>query len=338
MQTEREIPDIPRKKNYFNGFFGIMLMFDHRRRHRTQTRLEKTGSNRLWATEEPILQTIHWYPGHMAKAKRQLTDLIQYLDIIIEIRDARLPLISHNQDLEPLLKKRPNLVLLNKTDLADPEVTGRWSDWFAGKGVSVVQVNGRNGQGVQAIWPKLTQQFAGKQTPRALRIGVVGIPNVGKSSILNRITGSGSAKTGNLPGVTRGKQWIKKNGFEILDMPGLLPPKINNQEDGIKLALIGTIREEIIPTYDLALVLLENYGEQLFGWSKEGIAFEHVEEKLQWYAKKRGFLLKGGAIDLNRGASALLNDFRNGQLGRISLELPPLDSGAESSSIAPAPR
>ncbi len=270
------------------------------------------------------MQIIHWYPGHMAKAKRQFTDLLKYLDIILEIRDARLPLISHNQDLEPLLNKRPNLVLLNKIDLADPAVTSQWLNWFGRRGASVIKVNGRDGQGVQEIWPKLTQEFA-LPGQRALRIGVVGIPNVGKSSILNRITGSGSAKTGNLPGVTRGKQWIKKNGFEILDMPGLLPPKIANQADGTKLALIGTIREEIIPAYDLALILLEDYGEQLFHWAEEGLSLADSEAKLQWFAKRRGFLLKGGAIDLNRGASALLNDFRNGQLGRISLELPPAE-------------
>lgn len=270
------------------------------------------------------MQTIHWYPGHMAKAKRQLTELIKYLDIIMEIRDARLPLISHNQDLEPILSKRPNLILLNKFDLAEPEVTKRWVNWLQRAGHDVLQINGKSGLGVQDIWQKLAKEYAHKQQ-RALRIGVIGIPNVGKSSLLNRLIGTRSAKTGNAPGVTRGKQWVKRNGCEILDTPGLLPPKITSQEAGIKLALVGTIREEIIPTYDLALTLLEQYGERLFQWQKNGLSFESPEAKLDWFTQKRGFLLKGGVLDINRGASTLLNDFRNGNLGRISLEYPPSD-------------
>jgi ribosome biogenesis GTPase A len=158
----------------------------------------------------------------------------------------------------------------------------------------------------------------------------VGIPNVGKSTILNRLLGGNAAKTGNMPGITRGKQWIKRNGFEILDTPGLLPPKIVDQEEGIKLALIGTIREEIIPVYDLALFLLERFGEQLFHWQAENLTFEDPEAALNWFVMKRGFLVKGGEPDINRGASALLNEFRNGRLGRISLEVPPMVEPAGS--------
>jgi len=259
----------------------------------------------------------------MAKAKRQLTELIKYLDVLIEIRDARLPLISHNADLESILKRRPNIIVLNKIDLADPVATKEWTQWFKTQGFLVVEVNGRNGSGVERIWEVLSQEFAPKGVRRSVRAGVIGIPNVGKSSILNRMIGTATAKTGNMPGITRGKQWIKKKGIEILDTPGLLPPKIVDQEAGMKLALVGTIREEIAPTYDMALYLLENYGEQLFGWKGNGLVFEDMDMALNWYAEKRGFRMKGGGLDINRAVTSLLQEFRNGRLGRISLELPP---------------
>lgn len=269
------------------------------------------------------MDPIHWYPGHMAKAKRQLTELLKYLDVLIEIRDARLPLISHNTDLEAILKRRPNIILLNKIDLADPAVTKEWSRWFKTQGFPVIEVNGRNGSGVERIWEVLSQEFVPKGIRRSVRAGVIGIPNVGKSSILNRMIGTGTAKTGNMPGITRGKQWIKKKGIEILDTPGLLPPKIVDQEAGMKLALVGTIREEIAPTYDMALYLLENYGEQLFRWKAAELEFEDMDQALNWYAEKRGFRVKGGSLDINRAVTSLLQEFRNGRLGRISLEIPP---------------
>lgn len=270
------------------------------------------------------MDVIHWYPGHMAKAKRQLTELLKYLDVLLEVRDARLPLISHNNDLEPLLKRRPNLILLNKTDLADPKLTKLWVKYFEAQGIPVIEVNGRNGAGVEKIWEVLASKYSAKGGRKAVRAGVIGIPNVGKSSILNRLLGTGTAKTGNMPGITLGKQWVRRKGIEILDMPGLLPPKITDEEAGVKLALIGTIREEIVPTYDMALFLLEHYGEQLFKWQAAGLVLESPEAALDWYAAKRGFRIKGGGFDLNRAITALLNDFRNGRLGRISLEDPPV--------------
>jgi ribosome biogenesis GTPase A len=268
------------------------------------------------------MDVIHWYPGHMAKAKRQLSELIKFIDAIIEVRDARLPMTSHNSDIDSILIRRPRLVVLNKSDLADPEITEQWRNWFEKSDCPVLAVNGKSGQGVDQIWRSLNRLFPPDNRRPTLRIGVVGIPNVGKSSLLNRLIGTSSAKTGNLPGVTRGKQWIKRNGFEILDTPGLLPPKIADQESGIKLALVGTIREEIIPTYDLALMLLTRFGEQLFAWRQNGLMITDPEAGLEWYARKRGFLMKGGEIDLHRGATTLLNEFRNGRLGKLSLEVP----------------
>lgn len=268
------------------------------------------------------MQEIQWFPGHMAKAKRQLSELLRYLDLLIEVRDARIPFASHNGDLDSILGKKPFVVVLNKIDLADPETTKEWSRWFSKQKIPMLEINGKNGSGVEKIWRIAAEQLEGKGSARPKRIAVVGIPNVGKSSILNRLLGTGAARTGNTPGVTRGKQWIKQKGFEILDTPGLLPPKINDQSDGYKLALVGTIRDEIVPVYDLALYLLENYGADLFKNNKAYPQDQSSEEQLMWFAEKRKFLAKGGEPDLNRAAGTLLHEFRNGRIDRISLERP----------------
>lgn len=269
------------------------------------------------------MQEIHWYPGHMAKAKRELAELIRYIDLILEVRDARLPLASHNDDLETLLARKPLMVILNKVDLADPGVTKAWVHWFQSSSIPVLEVEGKSGTGIDKIWRLVPQLITTSKIRTVIRVGVVGIPNVGKSTILNRLTGTGSAKTGNRPGVTRGKQWVKRNGIEILDTPGLLPPKIIKQDDGLKLALVGTIREEILPAYDLSLKLLELLGEEIFHWKANGAEeIPAPEEQLECFARKRGFLLKGNMPDLNRAVSILLKEFRDGKLGRISLEVP----------------
>lgn len=272
------------------------------------------------------MQDIHWYPGHMAKAKRQLSELLRYLDLLIEVRDARIPITSHNTDLEPILGKKPVVAVLNKIDLADPGVTPRWSDWFAEHKIPMIAVNGKNGNGVEKIWRIAAEQLRDKSLARAKRVAVVGIPNVGKSSILNRLLGTGAARTGNIPGVTRGKQWIKHQDFEILDTPGLLPPKITNQTEGYKLALVGTIKDEIVDGYDLALYLLENYGAKLFINDNSYPKQLSAEEQLVWFAEKRKFLVKGGEPDLNRASNTLLSEFRNARLNRVSLESPPTES------------
>lgn len=269
------------------------------------------------------MQDIHWFPGHMAKAKKQLAELLRYLDLLVEVRDARIPITSHNSDLDRILGKKPVVVVLNKIDLADPEVTSKWSNWFAKHKTTMIEVNGKNGNGVEKIWRIAAELLEEKGLVRAKRIAVVGIPNVGKSSILNRLLGTGAARTGNTPGVTRGKQWIKHRGFEILDTPGLLPPKITDRTDGYKLALVGTIKDDIVDGYDLALYLLENYGAKLFTNDNSYPKQLSAEEQLVWFAEKRKFLVKGGEPDLNRATNTLLSEFRNARLNRVSLESPP---------------
>jgi ribosome biogenesis GTPase A len=271
------------------------------------------------------MQPIHWYPGHMAKAKRELGELMKCIDVLVEVRDARIPLASHNQDLEPILIRRPNVVVLNKTDLADATINRKWVAWYAKQGLAVVEVNGRTGQGVNQLLQELAGQQSRLTKKRALRVGVVGVPNVGKSSILNRLLGVGTATTGNRPGITRGKQWVKRGAIEVLDTPGLLPPKISDRETGIKLALIGAISEELLSAYDLVLELLGRYGEQLFEWQRQGVVMATPESGLEWYARKRAFIIKGGELDLNRAMHTLLQEFRNGRLGGVSLESPPTD-------------
>ncbi len=276
-----------------------------------------------------LMQPIHWFPGHMAKAKRQLTEMLKYLDIIIEVRDARIPLISHNSDLKHLFQRRPVIIVLNKADLAEASITKEWQSFLMQQGALVAVVNGRNGNGVKEIWDLLNKTVQLKST-RPKRVGVVGIPNVGKSSVLNRLLGVSTAKTGNLPGVTRGKQWVKKGGFELLDTPGLLPPKIQDQAGGFRLAMIGTIRDEIIPSYDLALLLIEQLGVKLFSrFGESELVDGQAEEILDWFGRKRGFLVKGGEVDLHRAAITLLKDFREGRLGKFSLEFPGGDSVSE---------
>lgn len=272
---------------------------------------------------EPM-QPIHWYPGHMAKAKRELEELIKYLDIIIEVRDARIPETSHNRDLDYLLRRRPVVIALNKADLANPEITKKWVQFLEDAGVAVVTVNGQTGKGLEAIWEQMQEIMSGKKRvgTAAWKAAVVGIPNVGKSSILNRLLGTGVAKTGNKPGVTRGKQWVRRHGFEILDTPGLLPPRLTDGEEGKKLALTGAVKEELIPVYDLALLILEDYAIRL----PEKVDTSSPEEILVALAKRRGFLLKGGAPDVERAAITLLREFRNGKLGPVSLEVPVVEN------------
>ena len=277
---------------------------------------------------------VQWYPGHMTKAKRMMQEDIKLIDLIIELVDARVPLSSRNPDIDELGKNKARLILLNKSDLADERQNAAWEAYFRDKGFFVVKVNSRSGAGVKAVHGAIHEACKEKIERdrrrgiknRPVRCMVVGIPNVGKSTFINTFAGKACAKTGNKPGVTKGKQWIRlKKGVELLDTPGILWPKFEDQNVGIRLALIGSIKDEILNIDELSLVLIEylvsHYAgilTQRYEITEEGKPVEMLEA----IAKNRNCLLKGGDLDYSKAAALLIEDFRSGKLGRITLEIP----------------
>ncbi len=281
-----------------------------------------------------------WYPGHMAKAKRMMQENIKLIDVVIELVDARIPLSSKNPDIDQLAKGKSRVILLNKSDMADPGYTTAWKAYFEAKGYYVALVNSKNGNGVKqvkdivykACEAKIERDRRKGILNRPVRAMVVGIPNVGKSTFINSFVGKASAKTGNKPGVTKGKQWIRlNNNIELLDTPGILWPKFEDQSVGLRLALIGSINDNIINTTELTLEfikyvssnypssLIERYGIESFGVITD---LESAAEILKQIALKRGCIMKGGEADLDRAALIVLDDFRSIRLGAISLEQP----------------
>lgn len=280
---------------------------------------------------------IQWYPGHMTKAKRAMKEDIKLIDLIIELVDARVPLASRNPDIDELGAGKARMILLNKSDLASERQNEAWTKWFQGQGYAVVKVNSRSGAGLKQI--QGTVQEACKEKiernrrkgiiNRPIRAMVVGIPNVGKSTFINSIAGKACAKTGNKPGVTKGNQWIRLNkGLELLDTPGILWPKFEDQKVGLYLAFIGSINDNILNQEELALELLKfllnNYPDALK--ERYQIVGEDELGALSQIARIRACLVKGGEFDLAKAAAILLDDFRSGKLGRITLEFPPRES------------
>ena len=275
---------------------------------------------------------VQWYPGHMTKAKRQMQEDIKLIDLIIELVDARVPLSSRNPDIDELGKNKSRLILLNKADLADERQNEAWKEYFQKKGFFVVKVDSRSGSGMKTI-QNVIQEACKEKIERDRRRGiknrpiramVVGIPNVGKSTFINTFAGKACAKTGNKPGVTKGKQWIRLNkGVELLDTPGILWPKFEDQEVGIRLAYIGSIKDDVLNMEELSLSLIEylrgNYQgclEKRYGISEEGSTLEIMEA----IARARGCLKKGEELDYGKTAGILFDDFRSGRLGKITLE------------------
>ena len=275
---------------------------------------------------------VQWYPGHMTKAKRQMQEDLKLIDLIIELVDARVPLSSRNPDIDQLGQNKSRLILLNKADLADERQNEAWKEYFQKKGFHVVKVDSRNGSGMKTI-QNVIQEACKEKIERDRRRGiknrpiramVAGIPNVGKSTFINTFAGKACAKTGNRPGVTKGKQWIRLNkNVELLDTPGILWPKFEDQQVGIRLACVGSIKDDILNMEELALWLIEhlrkNYSgllEKRYGISEEGTAVEILGK----IAGARGCLKKGEELDYVKASGLLFDDFRGGKIGRVTLE------------------
>ena len=275
-----------------------------------------------------------WYPGHMTKAKRMMQENIKLIDLVIELVDARVPMSSRNPDIDELGKNKARLILLNKADLADEKQTEEWIAYFRGKGYSAVKVNSRKGGGIKSI-QGVIQEACKEKTERDRKRGilnrpvramVVGIPNVGKSTFINALAGKACAKTGNKPGVTKGKQWIRLNkNVELLDTPGILWPKFEDQQVGLHLAMIGSINDEILNVEELALSVIDYLTAEYPGTLEKRFGFEGMTDRVEILgeiARVRGCLKKGNELDYEKAARLLMDDFRSGKLGRITLEKP----------------
>jgi ribosome biogenesis GTPase A len=279
--------------------------------------------------------TINWFPGHMAKTRRQIQESLKLVDAVIEMRDARIVKSSANPQIDEICKDKPRVILLNKSDLAEDKVTKEWIKKLTTDTVKPLSVNSLNGEGLKSIKTTLDELLKEKQDRQRkkglvnviTRVMVVGIPNVGKSSFINKLAKNNIAKTGDRPGVTKSKQWIKTSiGIELMDTPGVLWPKFEDQVVGLNLAFTGAIKDEIMDIEELALRLVERLQvvnpQRLMERYKLPEIMEEAIDNLDNIAKKRGHVISGGNIDYNRVAVMLLDEFRGGKLGSISLERP----------------
>ena len=285
-----------------------------------------------------------WYPGHMTKAKRMMQENIKLIDLVIELVDARIPLSSRNPDIDELGKGKARLILLNKADLADQKQNKAWIEYFEGKGFYVLAINARTKEGMKAIQNVVTLACKEKIERdrkrgiinRPVRAMVVGIPNVGKSTFINSYAGKACTKTGNKPGVTKGKQWIKLNkSLELLDTPGILWPKFEDQEVGQKLAMIGSMNDEILNIEELAILLIDFLMKEYAGLLEKRYQIDETEnlKVLEQIAEKRKCFLKGEQLDLRKASNLFIDDFRSGRIGHITLEHPVNEKPEEENSI-----
>lgn len=285
--------------------------------------------------------TIQWFPGHMTRARRQIQDKLKLIDVVIELLDARLPLSSRNPMIDEILQGKPRLIVLNKADLADTAITKQWVDFFKKEGHTVVVIDASTGQGIKEIpmlaktllKEKIDKQIAKGINPRAVRALIVGIPNVGKSTLINRLAGRNIAVTGDRPGVTKGQQWIKVGTeMELLDTPGILWPRFEDQNVGYKLAVTGAIKHEILNVEDVAFFavkyLSQFYWEQLkerYDLKEQPTNFEIPDEVvgiMEDIGRKRGCIVSGGRVDLEKASSIFLRELRAGKMGNYSMESP----------------
>ena len=293
---------------------------------------------------------IHWYPGHMTKTRRMIQADLKLVDLVAEVIDARIPISSRNPDIDELVGDKPRLIILNRADQADPEQTRAWTRWFKARGCAVLETDSKTGGGVNqfsaVIKDALKEQIARwrekGQVGRPVRVMVVGVPNVGKSPFINKVARRKSAKAGDRPGVTRGKQWVAVDaGLDLLDTPGILWPKFEDQTVGRNLAFTGAIKDEVMDAETLACYLMETLAERYpqalleryklelppRAQDEETGGLSYGYDLLERAARKRGFLISGGEPDTERMAKVLLDEFRAGRLGRFTLETP---EGAEA--------
>ena len=292
------------------------------------------------------IKNINWYPGHMKKTRELIQENLKMVDLVIEVIDSRIPRSSRNPIIDELIQTKKRIIILNKSDLSDDRANNAWADHFRSQGNLVLKMNANRGEGVKELFKMLEKLQDEKNRDKALkkplRMMIVGVPNVGKSSLINRMTGRKSAKTGDKPGVTKGKQWLSvDNGMQLLDTPGILWPKFEDPEVGLNLAFCGSIKDEIMDLSELALelikVLMREYPELLISRYKldeilkDGDYSETFEREIdgeqeaalanmEAIAKKRGFILSGKRIDYERTAKTVLDEFRSAAIGKITLE------------------
>ena len=291
--------------------------------------------------------SINWYPGHMAKTMKQIEEDLRIVDIVIELLDARIPIASQNPEIANKIKNKKKLVVLNKADLADEKTNQKWVNYFENQGIPAVLVDSNSGKGIDKFIKKIEEvmqemlegQASKGRIGRKIRAMILGIPNVGKSSFINRISKRTTAEVGNKPGVTKQKQWIRINEkIELLDTPGVLWPKFENEDVALKLAFTGTIKETVLQkteiAYQLVKFLLENYRERLA--QRYGLNLEYIQTTLEQeqpenfniyeimleIGKKRGCIISGGNIDEEKTAKIILDEYKNGKFGKVSLEQP----------------
>ncbi len=278
---------------------------------------------------------IQWYPGHMTKTRRQIEADLKQVDAVCEIVDARIPMSSRNPDIDSICGNKPRIIVLNRMDLADPAATKKWREYFRSKGMAVIATDCKSRQGIHDFTPaaraacaEKLERDAARGMNRPLRVMVVGIPNVGKSTLINQISGRKGAKAENRPGVTRGKQWVTvDSGLQLLDTPGILWPKFEDPQVGMMLAFTGAVKEGVIDLEELAcrlMELLQKYYPQVLQerYKVEAQPGTPGYELLELAGRKRGFLLRGGEVHTERMAKVLMDEFRSGKLGKFTLEMP----------------
>ena len=278
---------------------------------------------------------IQWYPGHMTKTRRQIEGDLKQVDAVCEIVDARIPMSSRNPDIDSICGQKPRIIVLNRMDLADPAATKRWKEYFRSKGMAVLATDCKSRQGIADFTPaartacaEKLERDAARGMNRSLRVMVVGIPNVGKSTLINQISGRKGAKAENRPGVTRGKQWVSvDSGLLLLDTPGILWPKFEDPQVGMMLAFTGAVKEGVIDLEELAcrlMELLHKYYPQVLleRYKVEAEPGTPGYELLEMAGRKRGFLLRGAEVHTERMAKVLMDEFRSGKLGKFTLEMP----------------